>query len=132
MDRKIHIEILTPYGKYLAMEADYLSVGSALGVIGILPNHAPLITTILTSKLSITSEKKTLNYAISGGLLHVKEGTVVTILANAIERSDEIDVQRAIDAQLRAENRLKESGVDVTRARAALARALNRINISKE
>ena len=52
---KLKIDILTPYGHYLRTEADYLSVVSTQGMLGILPKHAPLITKIEVSEMSITN-----------------------------------------------------------------------------
>jgi F-type H+-transporting ATPase subunit epsilon len=62
--------------------------------------------------------------------MNIKENTEVILLVNSIERSDEIDVDRALKAKERAEKRLDEEMVDVTRAKASLARALNRIAVS--
>lgn len=133
MEKTFRVDILTPYGKYLSTEAEFLSVKSEVGVLGILPNHAPLITTIEICKLVIKNHTETLKYAVSGGLMNIKEGTHVTLLVNAIERSDEIDVERATRAKERAESRLdKKDEFDVLRAKAALARALNRISVHED
>ena len=133
MDKKFQVSILTPYGKYLITEADFLSVLTGSGVVGILPNHAPLITTVEISKLVITNGNDKKEYAVSGGLLHIKKGTEVVLMLKSIERSDEIDIERARRAQERANNRLNNVSpdIDVLRAKAALARALNRISISE-
>lgn len=128
MDR-LQIDILTPYGHYLRTEADYLSVVSTQGMLGILPKHAPLITKIEVSELSIKIGGEITKYAISGGLLNVKENNEITILANAIERADEIDINRAEESRKRAEQRLLEDDIDIMRAKASLARALNRIHV---
>ena len=130
MKNRFNVTISTPSGKYLKTEADYLSVTTSLGVLGILPNHAPLITNLEICELVIKSGNETLRYAISGGLMNIKEGTEVVLLVNSIERSDEIDVDRALKSKERAEQRLEEEMVDVARAKASLARALNRIAVS--
>lgn len=132
MEKVFHVEILTPYGKYLSTDADYLSVKSGNGVLGILPHHAPLITNIEICKLVIKSGSETLKYAVGGGLMNIKEGTKVVLLVNSIERSDEIDVSRAEKAKDRAEKRIEEGDADVIRAKAALARALNRISVHED
>ena len=130
MKNRFNVTISTPSGKYLKTEADYLSVTTSLGVLGILPNHAPLITNLEICELVIKSGNETLRYAISGGLMNIKEGTEVVLLVNSIERSDEIDVDRALKSKEHAEQRLEEEMVDVARAKASLARALNRIAVS--
>lgn len=132
MEKVFHVEILTPYGKYLSTDADYLSVKSGNGVLGILPHHTPLITNIEICKLVIKSGSETLKYAVGGGLMNIKEGTKVVLLVNSIERSDEIDISRAEKAKDRAEKRIKEGDADVIRAKAALARALNRISVHED
>ena len=132
MDKKLIVKIVTPYGNYLKTEADYLELTTGLGVIGILPNHAPIITNILTCKLTIKNGQQKLFYAVSGGLLNIKEDHTVTILANAIESKDEIDLKRAQAAKERAESYLEKDDTDVTRAKAALARALNRISLFED
>ena len=130
MEKVFYVDILTPYGKYLSTDATFLSVKTGVGVIGILPNHAPLITTLEISKLVIKDNNDTLIYAIGGGILNIKKGTKVTLLVNSIESRDEIDIDRALKAKQRAEERLASSEeVDVTRAKIALSRALNRISV---
>ena len=53
MEKKFVVDIYTPTGHYLKIDADFLSVTTGLGVVGILPNHAPLITNVEISKLTI-------------------------------------------------------------------------------
>ena len=132
MEKSFKVTISTPYGKYLEADAEYLSVTTGIGVLGILPNHTPLITNLEVCELSIKSGKDTLSYAISGGLMNIKPNNEVVLLVNTIERSDEIDVNRAIESKNRAEQRLNEEGIDVVRAKASLARALNRIAVSSK
>ena len=130
MENKLTIFILTPQGKYLRTSADYLGVVSTSGALGILPNHSPLITKIAISEMVIRNNGETLSYAVSGGLMNVKENSEVTLLLNAIERSDEIDINRAEAAKSRAEKHLEDDDdIDIARAKAALSRALNRIAI---
>ena len=131
MANSFKVEIYTPVGKYFVGDATYLTVTSSVAVLGILPDHAPLITTLEICKLSIKVNSKELNYAISGGVMHIKKDNEVVLLVNSIERSDEIDINRAKEAQKRAEERLSkhDDEIDVKRAQAALSRALNRISV---
>ena len=133
MEKKFQVVILTPYGKYLQSDAEFLSVTSSVGVLGILPNHAPLITTLEISALTIKDGRFTNRYAISGGVMHIKNDHSVHLLVDSIERSDEIDVKRANDSKARAEKRLSgksDEEVDVARAKLSLLRSLNRLNVS--
>ena len=134
MEKSFRVEIYTPTGRYLSSEATFLRVTSSVAVLGIMPNHAPLITTLEICKLTIKNNAQETKYAISGGVMHIKKDHSVVLLLNAIERSDEIDVNRALEAQRRAEERLalRNNEIDVNRAKAALSRALNRISVSKE
>ncbi len=129
MEKKFVVDIYTPTGHYLKTMADYLSVTTGLGVVGILPNHASLVTTIEISKLTIKNEGAEFVYAVSNGFMHIKQGTYVVLMVNSIERRDEIDINRAKAAKQRAESHIDNPEEDVTRAKAALARALNRISV---
>ena len=129
MEKKFVVDIFTPTGHYLKTDADYLSVTTGLGVVGILPNHAPLITNIEISKLTIKNNGVETIYAVSDGFMHIKKGTQVVLMVNAIENADEIDIDRALASKARAESRIGDSEQDVARAKASLARALNRISI---
>ncbi len=133
MEKSFKVSIYTPFGQYLTTTCDYLSTKTAMGVIGVLPNHAPLISTLEISKLILRNEGFESVYAISGGVIHIKKDHSVTLLVDAIEKSDEIDVERAKAAQKRAEERLNSGNLtefDVNRAKASLLRALNRIDVS--
>ena len=129
MEKKFVVDIFTPTGHYLKTDTDYLSVTTGLGVVGILPNHAPLITNIEISKLTIKNNGVETIYAVSDGFMHIKKGTQVVLMVNSIESADEIDIDRALASKARAESRIGDSEQDVARARASLARALNRISI---
>lgn len=134
MSNNFKVEIYTPTGKYFSGDAEFLSVTTPVAVLGILPDHAPLVTTLEICKLTIKMKAKEFRYAIAGGVMNIKGDNNVVLLVNSIERSDEIDVARAKEAQKRAEDRLNKNSeeIDIKRAEAALSRALNRISVSKE
>ena len=133
VESKIKLLILTPYGRYFEGDVDFLGVRSSNYTLGILPNHTPLVSTLIISKMVIRMGGKEYNYAIGGGVINIdKEKT--TLILDSCERSDEIDVERAKQAKRRAEERLerakKDETIDVARAQVALMKALNRIDIS--
>ena len=134
MVNSFNVEIYTPTGKYFSGDVNYLTVTSSVAVLGILPEHAPLITTLEICKLTIKINSKEFNYAIGGGVMHIKKDHSVVLLLDSIERSDEIDLERAKEAQKRAEERLKRNDeeIDIKRAQIALAKALNRISVYKK
>lgn len=123
------LEIYTPYGKYFDRYVNELVVQTEEYVLGILPNHSPLVAKVKTSKMEIIQNGEKTCYAIGEGLLNVtKDG--VTLLVESIESKEEIDIERAKQAKSRAEERLKEPlNIDIERATKALIRANNRISI---
>ena len=123
------LEIYTPYGKYFDRYVNELVVQTEEYVLGILPNHSPLVAKVKTSKMEIIQNGEKTCYAIGEGLLNVTKD-VVTLLVESIESKDEIDIERAKQAKSRAEERLKEPlNIDIERATKALIRANNRISI---
>ena len=132
--KKFKLDIYTPYGQYLSEEVEYLSVSSEKYRLGILADHAELISTVTICEIEIDKDGVRQNYATSGGIIKVKNNQVDLIL-QTIESADEIDLERAQAAKERAERRLADATLETlaqTRARLALARANNRINIKSK
>lgn len=97
--------------------------------MGVLTDHAPLITGLVPGKLTVKDENnQEVHFAVSSGFMEVFKNQV-TILADSIEFVKDIDIERAKRALERARQRLrsKEREVDIPRAIAALKRAENRI-----
>ena len=127
--RQLNLEILTPYGKYFAGDVDWIQIRSEDFLMQILPNHAPLVSSVVISKMIIKNGTHEDLYAIGGGVIRVEKGKT-TLLLNSIEGKHDIDINRANDAKTRAEKRLENKDeIDVTRAKSALERALNRISV---
>lgn len=126
------VRIVTPRGLYRELNTSILNVVSTEGQLGILRNHMPLVAILIISMLTTVEEDGRHRYAISGGTLYFKDN-VATIMTDAVERSDEIDIERAQRAKQRAEERIKTvvGEQDLIRAQIALQRALNRINTAK-
>ena len=131
------LSIVTPENTFLEAEVASLTVPGTEGYLGILSNHAPLITALKPGKIEYKDADNNPHLvAVSGGFLEVS-GNVATLLADAAEDTEEIDIERAKAARDRAWQLLKEAGkgsdwVDVTRARQAMERARNRIRIYEE
>ena len=132
--KKFKLDIFTPYGHYLSEEVEYLSVSSEEYKLGILADHAELISTVTICEIEIEKDGMRSSYATSGGMIKVKNNQVDLIL-QTIDSADEIDLERAQAAKERAERRLADNTLETlaqTRARLALARANNRINIKNK
>jgi len=117
---RLTLEIATPTRLVVAETADEIVIPGSQGYFGVLPGHAPLLTTLGIDEHYL---------AVSGGFAEVRNDKVI-VLADTTERPEEIDRPRAERARERAERRLSGRGdeeIDYTRALAALARALTRI-----
>ena len=126
-----NLSIVTPEKLFYEGDINSLIAPGEEGYLGVLTNHAPLITTLIPGKLNIKDvEEKELFFALSGGFLEVFKNKV-TILADSIELAQNIDMERAEKALERARQRLKskEKNIDIPRALASLKRAENRIYI---
>ena len=125
------LSVVTP--EHILMEEDVESivVPGAKGYLGVLAHHAPLITPIVPGKLSVRKSPSTeIILAIAGGFLEVSHNKA-TVLADAVEYADEINIERAGRALERARGRLHDrpEGLDFDRALASIKRAENRLKI---
>jgi F-type H+-transporting ATPase subunit epsilon len=102
------------------------------GELTVLPQHAPLLTMIKPGVMRIVKGNEDIDMAITGGFLEVRDDRV-TILADAAERAEDIDVVRAEEARRRAERSLveRESKVELVEAAAELQRALIRLKAAE-
>jgi F-type H+-transporting ATPase subunit epsilon len=113
----------------IVFEQDVASIiaPGMVGYLGVLTDHAPLITPLVPGKLEVREVGgRQSTYFVSGGFLEVSNN-VATILADAIEKPGEIDISRARAAEQRARDRLShrtDRQIDVARAEAALKRSL--------
>ncbi|MBV1734726.1 MAG: F0F1 ATP synthase subunit epsilon [Bacillota bacterium] len=126
------LSIVTPQRVVYGDEVRFVSARGVDGDLGVLPEHTPLITGLKPGVVRIQKDGKWTSYAVAGGFLEVRDSRVV-ILANAAESPDLIDVKRAEAAKQRAEERLasKAADIDLMRAKAALMRALARLDVAQ-
>lgn len=127
---QLHLDVLTAERTVLSMDVDALAATTEEGQIGILPGHASLVTLLRAGELMVRTGPEDHYLAVSGGFLEVTSQGVV-ILADACERADEIDVQRAEEARRSAEELLGAGAreVDSAAAEAALRRSLVRLKV---
>jgi F-type H+-transporting ATPase subunit epsilon len=128
----IQLEIVTVEGKIFDDHVNMVIAPGSRGVMGILPRHAPLLTSLDYGELQIKKEgEEDQFFAIGGGFMEVQPDHVV-ILADSAERAEEIDMARAEAARQRAEELIsgaKEAEADLARAQAALRRSLIRLKV---
>jgi len=134
------LSIVTPEKVFYDGDVASLVVHGSEGYLGVLSNHAPLITALQPGRLEFRDkDDKVEVMAATNGFLEVSNN-VATILCDAVERASDIDIQRAQEAYERAKSRLaslssksdEESSIDLPRARAALERAQARLKVYKE
>lgn len=125
------VRIVTPSGLYDEIDGvTLLNVVTTEGQRGILSNHMPIVLMLVVSKMTIVKDKERNEYAISNGLLYF-EDNLATLLIDSIEHKSDIDVERALEAKDRAEQRLlKEANTDQQRAQIALEKAINRLKVA--
>ncbi len=132
MENKIQLDIVSPQGLVLSEHVDELTASGSEGEFGVLPGHVPFITTLNAGMLIIKADGKTEYVFVSSGYAEVTFAKVV-VLADSAERAEDIDVDRAIAARKRAEDRLREADkIDFARATAAIERATIRIQVAEK
>ncbi len=135
MAQQIRLEVVTPNGAVVSEDVDIVNAPGYGGDFGVLANHAPFIATIRTGLLTYEQGKKRENLMISGGFCECSNNKI-TFLVESAEFGRQIDVDRAMKAKERAEQRLAKATqhddlINRTRAEAALQRALARMKVSK-
>ena len=128
----LHVEVVTAEREIYNGEADMVVAKGTEGVLGILPRHAALLTTLAIGEMRIKLGDAEEPLFVSGGFLEVRDN-VVTVLADTAEHAEEIDEARAEAARRRAQERLEQAISDVDRAEmlGALERAINRIKVAE-
>ena len=128
----LKLEIVTAERAVYSDEVDMVIAPGIMGQLGILPNHAPLMTMLEPGELCVRKGGEEAFIALSGGFLEVLQNRVV-ILADTAERVEEIDVARAEEAKRRAQEQLEHhpTGADMLAAEAALRRSLARLRVAE-
>jgi F-type H+-transporting ATPase subunit epsilon len=104
----LQLQIVTPDKRLVDEAVDQVQMPGLNGYLGILPGHAPLLTELGPGEISYTQAGTTQYLAIAWGFAEVLPDKL-TILADAAERPEDIDVKRAQEAKARAEEALKKA-----------------------
>ncbi|MCS7089079.1 MAG: F0F1 ATP synthase subunit epsilon [Thermoflexales bacterium] len=129
----LHLEIVTTERVVFSGEVDMVTVPGSGGVMGVLPHHAPVLSTLRPGELRVKIGNEVYEYAIGGGFVDIHDNRVI-ILADSAERADEIDIARAEAARRRAEEMLKNppaSKEDLFQIEAALKRSRVRLQVAR-
>jgi len=129
----LQLEIVTPERQAYADEVDAVFCPGVEGELGVLPHHAPLLSTLGIGELRIRKGGQEEYFAIAGGFLQVRPDKVV-VMAELADLSSEIDLESAEEARREAERAIQqgfEEPADLARARAAMERALVRIRVAE-
>ena len=129
----IQLEIVTPEKLAYQGEVDSVQLPGSEGELGVLPHHAPLVSTLGAGELRLRKGTEDEFFAIVGGFLQVLPDKVV-VMAETADMASEIDLEKAQEARREAERALEggyQEGADLAAARAALQQALLRIRVAE-
>lgn len=131
----IKLNIVSPKRLLYSEDVKMVVVRAESGELGVMPGHTPMLATLRPGVLrAILEDGSEERVVVSGGFLEVSKEKI-TVLARTAEWPYEIDVERALEAKERAKERLRkisDDNIDEARARAALNRAIARLNVSKK
>ena len=128
----MRLEIVTAERVVYSEDVDALVAPGASGELGVLPGHAPMLTTLAPGEMKVTRDGEESFMAVTGGFLEVLANKV-TVLADAAEYAEEIDEERAEAALERAQERVESavSDMDLERALASMRRSSARLGVAR-
>ncbi len=131
MANKIKLEIVTAEAPVYSDSVDMVIAPGTMGEVGILPQHAPLLTTLKVGEIRVKKDGDEYAMFVEGGFMEVLPDSV-TILANTCERAEDIDEAKAHEAKARAEELMKNRGTkkDFIEAEQELHRSLLRLRVA--
>jgi F-type H+-transporting ATPase subunit epsilon len=132
MAEKMKLEIVTPYSKVLDLEVDEVTATGKLGEFGVLPGHAPFLTSLKIGELTYKNNGIAEHLALNWGYFEIQDDKIIVLVETA-EASDEIDYERAKAALGRAEEALKKLSPEDKQHKiyeAALERAVIRMQVA--
>jgi F-type H+-transporting ATPase subunit epsilon len=129
---KLQLVVVTAEGESFSGEVDAVVAPGEVGEFTVLPSHARLISTLAPGVLRFDQGGESTSLALTGGFLEVADNRV-TVLADAAERDDDIDLERAETALALAQERIdaEPGNIDLERAMVSLRRARVRVNLGR-
>jgi len=134
MAESLKLTLVTPYKKVLEEDVDEITATGAIGEFGILPGHAPFLSSLKIGEFSYKIGNRTEHIAVNWGYFEIEDDKV-TVLVETAEMANEIDVERAKAAEKRAEEALKKLSPEDKSYKimeAALERAIIRVQVASK
>ena len=131
MAESMKLKIVAPERIFYEGDASFLEFTTTEGNMGVYPNHIPVTAIIAPGVRRIHENGDVKEAALMSGFIQILQDSV-TILAESVEWPEEIDANRAKEAEIRARRRIEDgSGIDMNRAELALKRAIIRQSLTK-
>ena len=130
MAKTFQLEIITPTRIFSEGQVSYVRAESPDGQFGIMSHHTAATIALGIGELKVVKNGKEYYYATTGGFADIQSESVLLLLETA-ELVTDIDVNRAESARKRAQDKLNNNEMDKVRTRTAIAKANNRLKVSK-
>ena len=133
MEKSFGLDIVTPDKKFFGDNVEMIVINTTEGKIGVMSNHIPMVFAVVPGIIKIRKDGIDRTAFVSEGFMEVG-GNTVTLMVDAAEWPEDIDVRRAERAKERAEEKLRKelAHKEYMRYKAALLRAVERIKITKK
>ena len=134
MPDKIKLDIVSAEEEIFSQEVEMIYAPAEMGEVGISPKHAPLITKLRPGDVRAQINKDEMKtFYVSGGILEIQPNEV-TILSDTALREDDLDEERALEAEKLAQEAMKNSSneVDATKAKSELLQAAAQLRLIKK
>ena len=130
----LHLQVIALDRVTYEDDVDIVVLPGIDGQLGVLPRHAPIVTALQAGEILVRKAGEEVSMVVSGGFAEASPEAVV-VLADAAERAEDIDIERAQVARDRAQERMTDRSpvtpADMARAEAALARSLVRLRVAE-
>ncbi len=127
-DKLFELEIISPERDFYKGKVNFVEMITTEGEIGVYKNHIPMTSVLSPGVVTIHEEDEIKKAAVHSGFVVILQDKV-KVMAEIAEWPDEIDENRAREAKIRAERRIKDGESDLSRAEAALKRSIARLSL---
>ena len=133
----LKFKIVTPTGiTYADDTVEEVIIPTTTGQISVLTNHIPLVSILAPGELIVKKAGQEIIMSVSGGLVEIRPGNELYIIADSAERAEHIDLSRAEEARKRAEELMKQEqsvdGVEFAKLQAKMEKELARLRVGRK